>query len=63
MAEQLIEDAENEALRDEWKLAARVLNRFFLWLYITATVLSVGGVFVQTPGFIVEKAEFPARPH
>ena len=63
MAEKLIEDAESEALQDEWKLAARVLNRFFLWLYIIATVLSVGGVFVQTPGFIVKKAELPSSSH
>ena len=57
MAEQLIEDAESEAVSDEWKLAAKVINRFFLWLYIAAIVLSIAGIFIQVPGFIVDNQE------
>ena len=59
MAEQLIEDAESDAVQDEWKLAAKVLNRFFLWLYTLSVVLGVIGIFLQTPGLIVERPTIP----
>ena len=59
MAEHLIEDAESDAIKDEWKLAAKVLNRFFLWLYTLAVVLSVVGIFLQTPGLIVARPAIP----
>ena len=59
MAEQLIEDAESDAVQDEWKLAAKVLNRFFLWLYTLSVVLGVVGIFLQTPGLIVARPTIP----
>ena len=59
MAEHLIEDAESDAVKDEWKLAAKVVNKFFLWLYTLAIVLSVVGIFLQTPGLIVERPKVP----
>ena len=57
LAEQLIDDAVNDMKQNEWKLAAKVINRFFLVVYVSVTVISVVGIFIQIPGFINPKQE------
>ena len=61
MAERIIDEAESSRQEDEWKLAAKVINRFFLSLYVIAVSLSVIGIFAQTPGFIIDRPEKPTK--
>ncbi len=50
LAEQLIDNAVSSAKQCEWKLAAKVVNRFFLILYILVVAINVGAYCAQIPG-------------
>lgn len=42
---------EEECKREEWKLAAAVLDEFFFWLYIIMIVISKAVVFSMVPNY------------
>lgn len=42
---------EEECKREEWKLAAAVLDEFFFWLYLIMIVISKAVVFSMVPNY------------
>ena len=42
---------EEECKREEWKLAAAVLDEFFFWLYLIMIVISKAVVFSMVPKY------------
>ena len=42
---------EEECKREEWKLAAAVLDEFFFWLYLVMIVISKAVVFSMVPDY------------
>jgi hypothetical protein len=42
---------EEECKREEWKLAAAVLDEFFFWLYLVMIVISKAVVFSLVPSY------------
>ena len=42
---------EEECKREEWKLAAAVLDEFFFWLYLIMIVISKAVVFSLVPNY------------
>ena len=60
MAERVLKKQEDEAIMDEWQLAAQVLNRLFMTVYLVAIFLSLAGIFLQAPGLFTAK-QVPPR--
>ena len=42
---------EEECKKEEWKLAAAVLDEFFFWLYLIMIVISKAVVFSMVPDY------------
>jgi len=59
MAERVSKKKKEETVQDEWQLAARVMNRFFLLGYVVAVVLSIFAIFLQVPGVLVARPSPP----
>ncbi|XP_020615938.1 acetylcholine receptor subunit alpha-L1-like [Orbicella faveolata] len=59
MAERVSKKQEEENVQDEWQLAARVINRFFLVGYLVAVFLSISVIFLQVPGVLVTRPSPP----
>ena len=59
MAERVSKKQEEETVQDEWQLAARVINRFFLVGYLVAVGLSISVIFLQVPGVLVTRPSPP----
>lgn len=49
MTKKLIEEDKVEILREEWKFASRVLNKFFMWIIITAIISNAVYVILKAP--------------
>ena len=52
LAENVKEQDKTDELQEKWILAANVLNRFFIWLFLAAVVITLIAVFaVDTTTF------------
>ena len=45
LADSVKEQEKTDELQDEWVLAASVLNRFFMWLFLASVVITLIAVF------------------
>ena len=45
LAENVKEQDKTDELKDQWNLAANVLNRFFIWLFLSSVVITLIAVF------------------
>ena len=59
MAQRVVEKCEDDKIQDEWQLAARVINKLFMIIYLVAIFLSIVGIFLFIPGFITSRPEPP----
>lgn len=52
LAENVKEQDKTDELQEQWIMAANVLNRFFIWLYLACIVITLIAVFaVDTTRF------------
>ncbi|XP_068691847.1 neuronal acetylcholine receptor subunit alpha-9-like isoform X1 [Montipora foliosa] len=49
LAKKLIEEDKDDILREEWKFASRVLNKFFMWIVIIAILSNAVYVILRAP--------------
>jgi len=51
LADDVKEQDKTDELREEWVLAANVLNRFFIWLFLVSIVITLIAVFAVDTRF------------
>jgi len=51
LADNVKEQDKTDELREEWVLAANVLNRFFIWLFLISVVITLIAVFAVDTRF------------
>lgn len=51
LADNVKEQDKTDELREEWALAANVLNRFFIWLFLISVVITLIAVFAVDTRF------------
>ena len=49
LTKKFIEAEKEETLREEWKFASRVVNKFFMWIIITAIISNALYVILKAP--------------
>lgn len=49
LTQKLIEEDKEGILREEWKFASRVLNKFFMWIVISAIISNAVYVILRAP--------------
>ena len=59
MADKLVKRCEDDEIRDEWQLVARIVNRLFLVVYLAAVLFSIVGIFLVIPGLLIARPEPP----
>lgn len=51
LADNVKEQDKTDELQEEWVLAANVLNRFFIWLFLSSVVITLIAVFAVDTKF------------
>lgn len=47
LAENVKENDKTDEIHEQWLLAANVLNRFFIWLFLIAVIITIIAVFTE----------------
>lgn len=51
LTDNIFKKEEADAMREEWRMAAMIINRLFAWIYLITIVITLLAVLLKSPRF------------
>ena len=58
LAERVKQKEKDDKRQREWQMAARIFNKFFLFLYMLTVFLTLAGVYLTIPKIFDQQSEY-----
>lgn len=56
LTDNIFRKEEAATMREEWRMAAMIINRLFAWIYLITIIITLAAVLLKSPRF--RKGEF-----
>ncbi|XP_022792184.1 neuronal acetylcholine receptor subunit alpha-7-like [Stylophora pistillata] len=51
LTDNIFKKEEEDAMREEWRMAAMIINRLFAWIYLITIIITLAAVLLKSPRF------------